>query len=300
MKNYKGETALLIATLIWGATFTIIKYALQDASPLVFISIRFTLAALILTPFLFKEIKNIDRQVLFGGVFLGLLYFLGFSTQTIGLNYTTATKSGFITGSFILFTPIFQIIFEKRPPGLGSILGIILVIAGLLFLSSSGTSLLSVFSEIGDNFNIGDFFTLLCAFFFALYLIFLDIISKKYNYKPLVFLQVLVTGICGIFSAVLLSFSGLEKAHFEFTGSLVFALGYTSILATVVTATLQTKYQKLTTPTKAGIVFSLEPIISAVIAFFFLREKISNFGFIGGALIFSGLIVSELVDKKTD
>ena len=115
MKNYKGETALLIATLIWGATFTIIKYALQDASPLVFISIRFTLAALILTPFLFKEIKNIDRQVLFGGVFLGLLYFLGFSTQTIGLNYTTATKSGFITGSFILFTPIFQIIFEKRP-----------------------------------------------------------------------------------------------------------------------------------------------------------------------------------------
>jgi drug/metabolite transporter (DMT)-like permease len=91
----------------------------------------------------------------------------------------------------------------------------------------------------------------------------------------------------------------LEKAHFEFTGNLLLALAYTSILATVITATLQTKYQKFTTPTKAGIIFSLEPIISAVLAFFVLREKISNFGFIGGALIFSGLLVSELIDKKT-
>lgn len=300
MDKYKGETALLIATFIWGATFTIIKYALQDASPLVFISLRFLLAGLILSPFLFKEVKNISKTVLLGGMLLGVLYFLGFATQTIGLNYTSATKSGFITGSFVLFTPIFQIIIERKAPGLGSIIGTILVIAGLIFLSSSGTSLLSVFSEIGNNFNVGDFFTLLCAFFFSLYLIYLDIISKKYDYKPLVFLQVSVTGICGILSVVLLSFSGLERAHFEFTGNLLFALAYTSILATVITATLQTKYQKFTTPTKAGIIFSLEPLISAVFAFFVLKEKISNFGFIGGALIFSGLLVSELVDKKVN
>jgi drug/metabolite transporter (DMT)-like permease len=300
MKSFKGETALLTATLIWGATFTIIKSALHDASPLIFISLRFSFAALILLPFLFKELKNISKPVLLGGVLLGLLYFLGFSTQTIGLNYTTATKSGFITGSFVLFTPIFQIILEKRSPGLGSVIGIILVLTGLLFLFSSGTSILSVFSEIGENFNIGDFFTLLCAFFFSLYLIYLDIISKKYDYKPLVFLQVSVTGICGILFAVLLSFAGLEKPHFELTGNLIFAIGYTSILATVLTTTLQTKYQKLTTPTKAGIIFSLEPIFAAVVAFFVLSEKISNFGFIGGALIFSGLLVSELIDKKNE
>lgn len=298
MKKYKGESVLLFATLIWGATFTIIKNALHDASPLIFISIRFSFAALVLLPFLFKEIKNINKPILLGGVFLGLLYFLGFSTQTIGLNYTSATKSGFITGTFILFTPIFQIIIERKPPGLGSIVGIILVITGLIFLSSTGTSLLSVFSEIGGNFNLGDFFTLLCAFFFALYIIYLDIISKKYDYKPLVLLQVSFTGICGVLSASVLSVSGLEKAHFELSGNLLFALGYTALLATVLTTTLQTKFQKFTTPTKAGIIFSLEPLFSAIVAFFVLKEKISNFGFIGGALIFSGLLVSVLIDKK--
>ena len=296
--RFKGEAALLTATLIWGATFTIIKNALHDVSPLIFISLRFSFAALLLLPFLFRALKNINKSLLLGGTLLGIFYFLGFSTQTVGLNYTSATKSGFITGTFVLFTPVLQIILERKPPSKGSIIGIILVMAGLIFLSSTGTSLLSVFSEIGEGFNIGDFFTLLCAFFFSLYVVYLDIISKKFDYKPLVFLQIAVTGICGIIFAVILSFFGLETPHLELTANLVFAVGYTSILATIITTILMTKFQKLILPARAGIIYSLEPIFAALVAFFVLREKISNFGFIGGALIFSGLLVSELVDKK--
>lgn len=300
MKNFKGETALLTATLIWGATFTIIKGALRDASPLVFISLRFIFAALILLPFLFKVLKSISKPALMGGILLGIFYFLGFSTQTIGLNYTSATKSGFITGTFVLFTPVLQIILERKPPSKGSVIGILLVITGLIFLSSSGTSLLSVFSEIGEGFNLGDLFTLLCAFFFSLYVVSLDIISKKFDYKPLVFLQIAVTGVCGIIFAVILSIIGLETPHLELNANLLFAVGYTSILATIVTTIIMTKYQKLILPARAGIIYSLEPIFSAIVAFFVLREKISNFGFIGGALIFSGLLVSEMIDKKNE
>lgn len=300
MSRYKGETALLTATLIWGATFTIVKMALHDASPLVFISLRFTVAALILLPFFIKELKKITKPVLTGGILLGIFYFLGFSTQTIGLNYTSATKSGFITGTFVIFTPLLQIILERKPPSKGSVAGIILVITGLIFLSSTGTSLLSVFSEIGEGFNAGDFFTLLCAFFFSLYVVYLDIISKKFDYRPLVFLQVAVTAVCGIIFAVILSSSGLEIPHLELTQNLLFAIGYTSILATIVTTVIMTKYQKLLLPSRAGIIYSLEPIFSAIVAFFVLNEKISNFGFVGGALIFSGLIVSELIDKKNE
>jgi drug/metabolite transporter (DMT)-like permease len=298
MNRFKGESALITATLIWGATFTIIKSALHDVSPLVFISLRFSFAALILIPFLFREIKKITKPVLVGGALLGLFYFLGFSTQTIGLNYTSATKSGFITGSFIIFTPILQIILEKKYPSKGSLAGIFLAIIGLIFLSSSGNSILSVFSEIGESFNVGDFFTLLCAFFFSLYVVYLDIVSKKFDYKPLVFLQISVTAVCGILFAVILSTSGLENPHITFTSNLLFAVGYTSILATVVTTTIMTKFQKLIIPARAGIIYSFEPIFSAIVAFFVLREKISNFGFIGGVLIFLGLLVSELIDKK--
>ncbi len=298
MNKFKGETALITATLIWGATFTIIKGALHDVSPLVFIAFRFSFAAIILIPFLFREIKKITKPVLYGGALLGVFYFLGFSTQTIGLNYTSATKSGFITGTFIIFTPILQIILEKKYPSKGSLTGIFLAIIGLIFLSSSGKSVLSVFSEIGQSFNLGDFFTLLCAFFFSLYVVYLDIVSKKYDYKPLVFLQITVTAVFGIIFACILPLFGLENSHIEFTANLLFALGYTSILATVITTILMTKYQKLIIPARAGIIYSFEPIFSAVVAFFVLREKISNFGFIGGALIFSGLLVSELIDKK--
>jgi drug/metabolite transporter (DMT)-like permease len=167
----------------------------------------------------------------------------------------------------------------------------------LILLSSKGNSILDIFHELGSGFNIGDFFTLLCAVFFAMYIVYLDIISKKYDYLLLVFLQISITAVMGIISVIILSVSGLENIKFMFSGSLIFAFLYTSILATVLTTTFQTKYQKIVTPTKAGIIFSFEPVFSAVIAYYFIHEKISRFSFIGGILIFAGLLVSELFDK---
>jgi drug/metabolite transporter (DMT)-like permease len=297
MKKYSAESILLIITLIWGATFAIIKLALVNVSPMVFISIRFSFAAILLLPFFLKKSKNISRSAILSGLLLGVMYFLGFSTQTIGLNYTTATKSGFITGTCVLFTPIFQYLFEKKKPGKGNLIGVFFVLTGLIVLSSKGNSILDIFHELGSGFNIGDFFTLLCAVFFAMYIVYLDIISKKYDYLLLVFLQISITAVMGIISVIILSVSGLENIKFMFSGSLIFAFLYTSILATVLTTTFQTKYQKIVTPTKAGIIFSFEPVFSAVIAYYFIHEKISRFSFIGGILIFTGLLVSELFDK---
>src|SRR4030067_3298375 len=124
MKKYLPETLLMLNTVIWGATFVIIKSALTDISPLLFISVRFLFATIILLPFAFKIFRNINKETFLGGLLLGFLYFTGFSTQTIGLNYTTATKSAFITGTFIIFTPLFQILIERRTPSKGVIIGV--------------------------------------------------------------------------------------------------------------------------------------------------------------------------------
>ena len=298
MRKYFPETMLMMNTLIWGATFVIIKSALMDVSPLLFISLRFFTATLILLPFAFKIFRNINRQIFRDGVFLGLLYFIGFTTQTVGLKYTTATKSAFITGTFIIFTPVFQVLIERRPPAKRVLLGILLALTGLIFLTSKGDSLLGVFSEISESFNIGDFLTLLCALFFALYLVYLDIITKRNDYKPLVFLQIAVTGILGLLFSFLFNGWEIETIEFSFSSSLLFAVLYTSIFATVLTTTIQTKYQKFVTPSVAGIIFSFEPIFAAVFAFFVLNEKISNFGLIGCALIFAGLLVSEMLNRE--
>jgi drug/metabolite transporter (DMT)-like permease len=298
MKKFTAEGALLLATIIWGATFVIIKTALKDISPMLFVSFRFSFAALILLPFIIRILKNLDKKTLFGGLLVGLFYFLGFTAQTTGLNYTSATKSGFITGTFVVFTPIFQLIIEKRKPAIENIIGVTLVLIGLVFLSSKGDTFLNVFKEIGENFNKGDFLTLLCAVFFALYIVYLDIESKKLDLISLVFLQIAVAGLGGFLFVLIFSLAGLEGIKFNYSNNLLFAILYTAILATIITTIIQTRYQKETTPTKAGIIFSFEPIFSALVAFLALNEKISDFRLAGCVFIFIGLVVTELIKNK--
>lgn len=297
MKKYTAEAILILVTLIWGATFVIIKVALNDISPMTFVATRFLIASIILFPFYLKIRKRFNKTITLSGILLGTMFFLGFATQTIGLKYTSATKSGFITGTFVIFTPIFQLLFEKKRPSKGNLFGVVLVLAGLIFLSSKGNSILDIFHEIGEGFNIGDFFTLLCAIFFAMYLVYLDILTKKFEFFPLVILQVGSTAVLGIIFTIGLSMFNTEVITISISKNLIFALLYTSILATIVSTTLQTKFQKYLTPTKVGIILSFEPIFSAITAFIILNERISRFSFLGGLFIFTGLLVAELFDK---
>src|SRR5674476_1562787 len=165
-KINKGESALLFTTVIWGGTFAIIKSALGSISPMMFLTFRFSIATIIFLPFVFSRLKKLDKESIRQGLILGFLYFGGFASQTLGLNYTSATKSAFITGTFVIFTPIFQIVIEKKLPTKGNIIGIILVASGLIFLSSRGTNFLDIIHELGTNFNIGDYLTLVCAVFY--------------------------------------------------------------------------------------------------------------------------------------
>jgi drug/metabolite transporter (DMT)-like permease len=300
MRKYIALGALILTTLIWGGTFVIIKESLSYVSPMVFISSRFLFATLLLLPFagiIFKGSSSVEFK---GGLLLGLLYFVGFATQTIGLNFTTATKSGFITGTFVIFTPILQLIIEKRKPSKWNIIGIILVIFGMIFLSSHGEKVYDVFSELGSNFNIGDFLTLICAIFYSGYIVYLDIISKKAKFMPLVFIQIALTAVGGVLFLYIFSASGIESIRIEFNQYVIFALLYTAILATILTTGLQTRFQKYVTPTKAAIIFSFEPIFAALFAYLLINERLGSFGVIGGIFIFAGLLVSEVFEKRTE
>ena len=298
MNKYKGEIALFTITIFWGVTFAIIKLALNDISPMLFTAIRFSFAALLLLPFLWKPLFNSNIDVIKAGLFLGLLYFIGFATQTIGLYYTTATKSGFITGTFVIFIPILQLILERKSPGKGNLIGIVLVIIGLILLSSKGMTVLDIISELGSNFNIGDTLTLICAVFYALYVVYIDIITKKYDYRALIILQVVFTGFAGIVITFLFGMTGIEPIRLDFNKTVILVILYTAIFSSILATVIQTKYQKTVTPTKAGIIFSIEPIFAALFAFLIIHERVSSFGIIGCIFIFAGVLVSELFDKN--
>jgi len=285
-----------LVTILWGATFVIVKDALQDISPMFFIAVRFFITTIFLIPFIWK--KNISMKSILPGVFLGILLFAGFATQTVGLKYTSATKSGFFTGTSVIMIPLLQILIEKRLPTKGIVLGAFIVMLGIIFLSSGGNNFGTLLQDFGSNFNLGDGLTLICAFFFALYIIYLDVKTKRHDFWILLFVQVVTTMILAILFTLIFSVTGLEGIKYSYSTNLILAILYTAIFATLITTALMTKYQKNVTPTKAGIIYSFEPLFAALFAFFLLGEKITNFGYIGAILILLGLIVAEVYESN--
>lgn len=295
--RFIGEIVLFTITLLWGSTFVIVKQSLAGISPVLYVAIRFTIASIVLFPIYLWFRKEKEKLIIGPGVFLGAWLFLGFIAQTIGLRYTTATKSGFITGTFVVMIPIFQIFIEKKKPTKGTVMGVFVVFIGLLFLSSSGNSMLEFLNSLGRDFNWGDFLTLLSAIFFSIHIVYLDKFSKEYSTLRLLSNQFIVVAALSITTVFLFSVSGIEQVKIDFNGFLLFSLLFTALVATLLNIGLQTKYQKTVSPSKAGIIYSLEPLFSAILAYFVLNEKISNFGYIGSVLIFAGLLLSEVYDN---
>jgi drug/metabolite transporter (DMT)-like permease len=297
LAKYFAELALLFMTLIWGGTFVIVKESLNDVSPILFVTIRFSLASIILYAIIVFKRITINKNVILPGIFLGSIIFIGFLFQTQGLKLTSATKSGFLTGTLVVIIPLLQIIIEKKIPTRGAQIGTILVFIGVLFLSSSGNSIFGFLTDLGKSFNFGDMLTLICAIFFALHVVFIDIYAPKFKLVELLFMQLVTVAFLGIIFTLFTDITSLEKATFSISYNSIKGLLYTALLATLLNFMLQTKYQKMVTPTKAGIIYSFEPIFAALFAFFLLSEKISNFGLAGCALIFLGLIIAEGYDS---
>lgn len=295
--KYFGESALLLMTILWGGTFVIVKESLNDISSMLFVAIRFGMAAAVLTLIIIATKNKIDRKSILPGIFLGTFLFFGFFTQTIGLKYTSATKSGFITGSLVVMVPLFQTIIEKKIPSKGAQIGSVIVFIGILFLTSGGNAIGTFLNELGTNFNFGDGMTLICAVFFALHVVYIDLISSKNDFWTILIIQISTVSLLSFAAAFLFAGISAETLHISFTSYLLFGLLYTSLVATLFNIGLQTKFQKVVSPTKAGIIYSFEPIFAAIFAFFLLNEKISNFALAGSALIFLGLIVSEVFDS---
>lgn len=277
----RAELALLSTTLIWGNTFVAMKFILIDTTPLMNVATRFAVAALIFLLIFRKSLFPIPRSSVVKGSILGLFLFLGFISQNVGLQYTTASKSAFITGMMVVFVPLLQIIVERRSPKLGNVLGVAMVAVGLWLLTSPS----------GSQFNIGDALTIGCAVVFAIYVVYLDVISKETTAAQLTFLQI---ASCAVYAWTSLLFT--EKPTFAMSATSFVALAYLTLLATVLTTYVQTRFQKDTTPTRAAIIFSVEPVIASISAYFILSEHLGALGMVGGVLIVVGVLVSELSD----
>ncbi len=272
---------LISVTIVWGSTFVISKELLGFVSPFAYIAVRFGIASVLFAALAFRSLRTISRGVILRGSVLGFLLFAGFATQTVGLQFTTASKSAFITGMMVVFTPLCQLLIERRAPRVGNMIGVVLVTIGLYLLTSPA----------GSEFNWGDALTLLCAITFGLYIVYLDIYGKQYDASHLTLIQFVSTFALGAIGAVT-----LEPMRFELTSGVAGMLAYLIVFPTIVALYVQTRYQKDTTPTRSAIIFSIEPVLAAGFAYVLLGERIGAIGAVGAGLILAGLLVSELWD----
>jgi len=281
----RAEFLLFLITFVWGSTFVITKVLLEQNSPLWYTALRFSLAALLMFAIFNRKLFRYSRRTIWRGSVLGFFLLTGFLAQTIGIQYTTASKSAFFTGFLTIFTPIVQYLFFRwknlipRPITLGNIIGIILTTFGLYMLTSPE----------GSAFTRGDFLSIVCAVLFACYIVYLDYVSDEQQTYQLTFIQF-------IFCAVGAAFGGVLFEHLQIVWSsgFIIALAYLTIFATVITMLIQMQFQKDTTPTRAAIIFAMEPVIAGILAYIIRNENIGTLGIIGGLVIILGLLTSEL------
>lgn len=255
------------------------KFALVDLPPLMLQGTRFVLAAVMVGIYTWRDIKATTPATLRAGIVLGILLGAGFALQTIGLVETTASKAGFLTGTMVVFTPLVQLAIERRLPSLGNAISVVIVGAGLYIFTSPA----------GGAFNTGDVLVLLCAVVFAFYIVYLDVFTRERFHREIVFYQFVTTAVIGFAAS---PFLDAHSAVFSTTA--IGALLYLSFFASTIALFVQSKYQRETTPTKAAIIFTMEPVFAAIIAYFLLTESMSAIEILGAGIMFAGLLFSEI------
>ena len=273
--RFRAELYLVGMTVIWGGTYVATKIALGEAGPFLIVAVRFAVSAVLFAYYA----RGVTRQIAGHGAVLGLLAFLAFALQTVGLVYTTTARSAFLTGLFVFFTPFFYWLLKRRRPSQGTAVALPIVFVGLFLLASPE----------GAPANIGDLLSAASAIAFSLHIVALDDFTRRNDFRRLMSVQFAATAVLSLAPAA--AFESLWPA---LSLRALFAIFYLTIIATFGLFYVQMRYQKETTPVRAAVIYSLEPVFAAIFAFALLREGMGLREIVGGALLLCGVLVAEL------
>lgn len=286
----KSNMALLGTAIIWGGAFVAQRSGMDSMGPFMYSFFRMLFAILALLPLMLitekrnkKKEVEIDKpkDVLIGGICVGIVYFIAANLQQIGLIYVDAGKTAFITALYILLVPIIGLFLKKKITRLNWV-GAVVGVVGLYFLC------------IKDGFAIagGDFIVLVGSLFWAIHILLFDYFTVRISAAKLVIMQSMVTAVLSLAVALFtedISFGGFVDA--------IPTLIYSGALSAGVAFTLQAIGQKHANPITASIILSTESVFGAICGFIFLHEIMSGREFIGCGLMLVAIVVSQLPSK---
>jgi len=280
-RRHRAEAALLCNTVIWGASFVLVKAALDNVSTLLFLAIRFTLATAALV-LLFRGAHRAIQswKPVAAGVLTGTFLFSGYFFQTFGLRLTMAPKSAFITSLSAVLVPLLAALVYRNKPQVSEVAGVLVATAGLGLMTLEGKT---------GSMGRGDLLTLFCAIGFAAHIVTLGHFSESVSFELLSLGQV---GAAAVWSLSL--FWWVEPARLQWRPALVYAILVTGFLATALAFTVQVWAQQYTTPTRTALIYMLEPVFAWITSFIWTGESLSARAAAGAALILGGVVLGEL------
>ncbi|MCL6444283.1 MAG: DMT family transporter [Alicyclobacillus sp.] len=294
-----ANLALLLVTLVWGATFTLTKTALASIPAFAFLSVRFVLATLALAVLVLctpSARKTFNRQTWYAGIGIGLVLFGTYAFQTVGLQYTSPANAGFITGLSVVLVPILGILILRRTVGPRTWVAALLSSLGLLLLC--GVNVNQPASPHGSGIQPwyhteiwGDVLVLICAILVALQILLVERHGQSLDPLALATVEIATVTVCSIVSALMMRQTAPLAAWVR--PSVLMALLICAWPATSLAYYAQNVFQKFTSAAQTAIIFSMEPVFAAIIAWMALRQPLKLTAGLGGLLILIGMLLAD-------
>jgi drug/metabolite transporter (DMT)-like permease len=269
--------ALVLVTAVWGVTFVQVKDAVALYPLFAFLAVRFWIATLTLAVPGLPRVRSLGRPGFVGGAFLGLLLAAGYTLQTAGLERTTVSSTGFITGMYVVLTPLIALVLVRSRIGLSVWGGVVLSTIGLAMLSG-----------IHAGSVTGDLLVLAAAAVYSLQIVLMERYAPRYDAVAFTFVEMLAAGVAlGVVAGA------LGDLHLPHGWTVWGALLVTGVFASALAFLVQTWAQRRTSATRTALAFTMEPVWTAFFGYTLAGDRLGWLGWGGCAVIMAGIVLAE-------
>jgi len=267
---------LVLTTLFWGGSFLFTKIGVATIPPQLFVFTRFILATTIMLVVCSRRLRRINSGTLVRGMTVGVALGLTNLSFVFGIHGTTISRAGILNNLFVLFIPVITKIVWRDRVGRVNMAGIALAVSGIALLATGG----------GGGFNRGDLLSTLCAFMIACHIISVSKVLKDDDVFLITFIQFATVSLIAGAATFL-----LPLPSFSVSNLAMISIFYCAVFPTVLCFTIQNMFQRYVTPTRAGLIYTLDPVWSLIAGFFILGERLNSREWLGCIIIFMAALL---------
>ena len=282
LRSSKATPWLVLTTLFWGGSFVFNKIGFREIPPVTFLFFRFSLATLLMGLLCLPRLRKLNRQTINTGWKVGLALAATNLSFVLGVSGTSVSRAGFLNNLFVLLIPLLCLFFWRERLDRLTLAGLLLALGGLWQLAQGG----------GGGFSRGVLLSTICAFFIAVHII---SVSRLLRDEDIYLISLVQFATVALVGGIL--FLVLPTRPFTISPVSGGSLAYCAIFPTVVSFTLQNTYQRYTTPTKAGLIYTLDPVWSMMGGMLLLGERLSGREWLGCGLIFAAVVLPLAVKR---